>query len=56
MKRTIALLTGFICIMSLTACGENNSSESISESSATETSEPQITSEISENESELPEN
>ena len=56
MKRTIALLTGFMCIMSLTACGENNSSESISESSVTETSEPQITSEISENESELPEN
>ena len=28
MKKTIALLTGFMCIMSLTACGENDSSES----------------------------
>ena len=27
MKKTIALLTGFICIMGLTACGEKDSSE-----------------------------
>ncbi len=56
MKRTIALLTGFMCIMSFTACGDSNSSESLSENSITEITEPQTTSEISENKSELSEN
>lgn len=31
MKRTIALLAGFMCIMSFTACGDSNSSEELSE-------------------------
>ena len=56
MKRTIALLAGFMCIMSFTACGDSNSSEELSENSVTEITEPQTTSEISENKSELPEN
>lgn len=56
MKRTIALLAGFMCIMSFTACGDSNSSEPLSENSVTELTEPQTTSEISENKSELPEN
>lgn len=47
MKKTIALLTGFMCIMNLTACGENDSSES----SVTETSESEIISENSVTES-----
>ena len=65
MKKTIALLTGFICIMGLTACGEDNSSESsvtiiknetseqetISENPVTETSESEIISENSDTES-----
>ena len=56
MKRTIALLAGFMCIMSFTACGDSNSSEELSENSVTEITEPQPTSEISENKSESPEN
>lgn len=28
MKRTIALLTGFMCILSFTACGESDSDSS----------------------------
>ena len=55
MKRTIALLAGFMCIMSFTACGDSNSSEELSENSVTEITEPQTTSEISENNSESPE-
>lgn len=56
MKKTIALLAGFMCIMSFTACGDSNSSEELSENSVTEITEPQTTSEISENKSESPEN
>ena len=41
MKRTIALLAGFMCIMSFTACGDSNSSEELSENSVTEITEPQ---------------
>lgn len=55
MKRTIALLAGFMCIMGFTACGDSNSSESLSENSVMEITEPQTTSEIPENKSELPE-
>lgn len=46
MKKTIALLTGLMCIMSLTACGNNNP-ESSSES-AKENSEQETTSENTE--------
>lgn len=48
MKKTIALLTGFMCIMSLTACGENDLFELPSESSVTEISESSVNS-ITEN-------
>ena len=46
MKKTIALLTGFVCIMGFASCSEtDNSSESLSESSVTEVSETEPTTE-----------
>lgn len=57
MKRTIVLLTGFMCILSFTACGESDSdssSEPISENSTAEITEQKTVSESSGSESETP--
>lgn len=57
MKRTIALLTGFMCILSFTACGESDSdspSEPVSENSTAEITEQKTVSESSGSESETP--
>lgn len=57
MKRTIALLTCFMCILSFTACGESDSdspSEPVSENSTTEITEQKTVSESSGSESETP--
>lgn len=59
MKRTIAFLASFMCILSFTACGEtdsNNSSESISENSAAEITEQKTEPESSDSEPQSPEN
>lgn len=59
MKRTIAFLASFMCILSFTACGEtdsNSSSESILENSAAEITEQKTEPESSDSESQVPEN